>query len=161
VQNCEAFSDGFATETKRLRRRSRARLKWTEEFLAVLGTCDSMRRLLFEIEDQMARGDTWGLAQKCARALKMWDRFEAVIAASGRLSDEKQTKPNARCRAPLDPIRAMLEAGVAGSRTENCSSTGQEDEPDRRHGGICLRTVRRVPTGRCRGIRSRSVQTMD
>jgi len=120
----------------------------------VLSSYDSMRR-------QMARGDTRGLKQKCTRTLKMWDRYEAVVAASACLSDEKQTKPNARCRAPLDPIRAMLEAEVAGSRTENCLSTGQEGEPDKRHGGIRLRTVRRVPTGRCRGIRSRSVQTID
>jgi len=62
----------------------------------VLGSYDSMRRLLFEIEEQMARGDTRGLKQKCTRALKMWDRYEAVIAASGCLYDETATKPLSR-----------------------------------------------------------------
>jgi len=105
----------YSAETKRLRRRSRARLKWTKEFLAVLGSYDSMRSLLFEIEEQMARGDTRGLKQKCTRALKMWDRYEAVIAASGCLYDEEEVKSRAHRRAAKDPIRAMLEAGIAES----------------------------------------------
>ena len=101
----------YSAKAKRLRHRSRARLKWTKEFLAVLGSYDSMLGLLVEIEDQMARGDPRGLAQKCARALQMWDRYEAVIAASACLNDEGEANPHTRCRVSSAPVRAMLETG--------------------------------------------------
>ena len=110
----------YSAEAKRRRRRSNARRRWTKEFLSVLESYDSMVKLLWEIEDQMARGDTQGLKGKCARALQMWDRYEAVLAASEGLHGCPTSKPLHHSRA--DHIRAMLEDWYSSLRQGRASS---------------------------------------
>ena len=71
-----------------------------------------METLILEIADQEGTGKTDGVQRKCARALRMWDRFEAVLAAGDRLDGEQPPKP--MLSDPIgERIRAMLEAGAS------------------------------------------------
>ena len=110
----------YSAEAKRRRRRSNARRRWTKEFLSVLESYESMRGLLLEIEDQMARGDTRGLKGKCAQALRMWDRYEAVLAASEGLHGYRTSKPRRHLCA--GHIQAMLEDWYSSLRQGRASS---------------------------------------
>lgn len=107
----------YSAAAKAERKALRAKLRWVRQCTGMLGWVDKMWALLFKIADQLDRGQSKGLERRCQRALRMWDKFEAILA--GCPSDQEKFPEQRSKRNPsASLLRALLEMGARGSGPE-------------------------------------------
>ncbi len=104
----------YSAEAKRKQRAVRARLRWADRFIRLMGRVDHFFRLLDEIAYQIDSREPKGLRAKCVRALGMWRDYQSILAEEPRLCDESQRRQYTD--DVLDQVvKLILDAGAAGS----------------------------------------------
>lgn len=107
----------YSASAKAERKALRAQWRWLRQYTGMLDWVDRLWALLFKIADQLDRGQSKGLERRCSTALRMWDKFEALLAGCPS-AGEKSPGPSRKPDPSVSLLRAVLEMGAGGSSAE-------------------------------------------
>ncbi len=107
----------YAASAKAQRKARRAQWRWYRQCIGMLRWVEKLWALLFEIADQLDRGQSKGLERRCQRALRMWDKFEAILTGC-QSAGEKCPEPSRKPNPSPSVLRTLLEMGARGTGAE-------------------------------------------